>query len=196
MLHAVERIDEITADPDLRVQAAGWMGLAQLQVQAQVAVGEQFARQLRIHAQAAAGRAQLQLAAPAGRARTDGAQLVIHGNNKGETFLPNIEDVMREAAARILDVYNSEFAVQHKLLLLETLYDAGRSLGALPDEASLVEDRHEHGQDVLVRLLYLVEEHHEQLDGVRVHQMHALHDRPRVETPGHPPHPGHEGEHD
>jgi transcriptional regulator with GAF, ATPase, and Fis domain len=33
-----------------------------------------------------------------------------------------------------------EFAVQQKLLLLETLYDAGRSLGSLPDEDALVED--------------------------------------------------------
>ncbi|MEO8191516.1 MAG: sigma 54-interacting transcriptional regulator, partial [Acidobacteriota bacterium] len=33
-----------------------------------------------------------------------------------------------------------EFETSHKLLLLETLYDAGLSLGALPDENSLVED--------------------------------------------------------
>ena len=33
-----------------------------------------------------------------------------------------------------------DFQTQHKLLLLETLYDAGRSLGALPDEEALVED--------------------------------------------------------
>ncbi len=32
------------------------------------------------------------------------------------------------------------FETQHKLLLLETLYDAGLSLGALPDEEALVED--------------------------------------------------------
>ena len=34
----------------------------------------------------------------------------------------------------------TEFETQHKLLLLETLYDAGLSLGALPDEEALVED--------------------------------------------------------
>jgi transcriptional regulator with GAF, ATPase, and Fis domain len=33
-----------------------------------------------------------------------------------------------------------EFETQHKLLLLETLYDAGLALGALPDENALVED--------------------------------------------------------
>jgi transcriptional regulator with GAF, ATPase, and Fis domain len=33
-----------------------------------------------------------------------------------------------------------DFATQHKLLLLETLYDAGLSLGSLPDEEALVED--------------------------------------------------------
>jgi transcriptional regulator with GAF, ATPase, and Fis domain len=33
-----------------------------------------------------------------------------------------------------------EFAIQQKLLLLETLYDAGLSLGSLPDETALVED--------------------------------------------------------
>ncbi|HEV8117449.1 MAG TPA: sigma 54-interacting transcriptional regulator [Thermoanaerobaculia bacterium] len=33
-----------------------------------------------------------------------------------------------------------DFQTQHKLLLLETLYDAGRSLGSLPDEEALVED--------------------------------------------------------
>ena len=32
------------------------------------------------------------------------------------------------------------FETQHKLLLLETLYDAGLSLGAMPDEEALVED--------------------------------------------------------
>ena len=32
------------------------------------------------------------------------------------------------------------FETQHKLLLLETLYDAGLSLGALPDEQALVDD--------------------------------------------------------
>jgi transcriptional regulator with GAF, ATPase, and Fis domain len=32
------------------------------------------------------------------------------------------------------------FETQHKLLLLETLYDAGLSLGAMPDEQALVED--------------------------------------------------------
>jgi len=35
---------------------------------------------------------------------------------------------------------STEFETQHKLLLLETLYDAGLSLGALPDEEALVED--------------------------------------------------------
>ncbi len=34
----------------------------------------------------------------------------------------------------------AEFETQHKLLLLETLYDAGLSLGSLPDEQALVED--------------------------------------------------------
>jgi transcriptional regulator with GAF, ATPase, and Fis domain len=34
----------------------------------------------------------------------------------------------------------AEFETQHKLLLLETLYDAGLSLGTLPDEEALVED--------------------------------------------------------
>ena len=33
-----------------------------------------------------------------------------------------------------------DFETQHKLLLLETLYDAGLSLGALPSEDALVED--------------------------------------------------------
>jgi len=33
-----------------------------------------------------------------------------------------------------------DFKTQHKLLLLETLYDAGLSLGALPNEEALVED--------------------------------------------------------
>ncbi|MEP6994694.1 MAG: GAF domain-containing protein, partial [Acidobacteriota bacterium] len=32
------------------------------------------------------------------------------------------------------------FETQHKLLLLETLYDAGLSLGAMPDEQALAED--------------------------------------------------------
>ena len=32
------------------------------------------------------------------------------------------------------------FETQHRLLLLETLYDAGLSLGAMPDEDALVED--------------------------------------------------------
>ena len=32
------------------------------------------------------------------------------------------------------------FETQHRLLLLETLYDAGLSLGAMPDEEALVED--------------------------------------------------------
>jgi transcriptional regulator with GAF, ATPase, and Fis domain len=35
---------------------------------------------------------------------------------------------------------SSHFQTQHKLLLLETLYDAGLSLGAMPDEDALVED--------------------------------------------------------
>ena len=34
----------------------------------------------------------------------------------------------------------AEFETQHKLLLLETLYDAGLSLGSLPDEEALVEE--------------------------------------------------------
>src|SRR5512132_675043 len=33
-----------------------------------------------------------------------------------------------------------DFQTQHKLLLLETLYDAGLSVGSLPDEEALVED--------------------------------------------------------
>ena len=33
-----------------------------------------------------------------------------------------------------------DFETQHKLLLLETLYDAGLSLGSLPDEEALAED--------------------------------------------------------
>ncbi len=33
-----------------------------------------------------------------------------------------------------------DFETQHRLLLLETLYDAGFSLGAMPDEEALVED--------------------------------------------------------
>src|SRR6202022_2927508 len=33
-----------------------------------------------------------------------------------------------------------DFETQHKLLLLETLYDAGLSLGSLPNEEALVED--------------------------------------------------------
>src|ERR1700694_4856857 len=33
-----------------------------------------------------------------------------------------------------------DFETQHKLLLLETLYDAGLSLGSLPDEQALAED--------------------------------------------------------
>jgi transcriptional regulator with GAF, ATPase, and Fis domain len=35
---------------------------------------------------------------------------------------------------------SKDFETQHKLLLLETLYDAGLSLGSLPDEEALVED--------------------------------------------------------
>src|ERR1700674_3902448 len=35
---------------------------------------------------------------------------------------------------------SAEFETHHKLLLLETLYDAGLSLGSLPDEEALVED--------------------------------------------------------
>ncbi len=48
----------------------------------------------------------------------------------------------REAATQLPpgDTPTREFGVQHKLLLLETLYDAGLSLGALPDEHALVED--------------------------------------------------------
>src|SRR5262245_30446346 len=33
-----------------------------------------------------------------------------------------------------------DFETQHKLLLLETLYDAGLSLGSLPSEEALAED--------------------------------------------------------
>ena len=33
-----------------------------------------------------------------------------------------------------------DFETQHKLLLLETLYDAGLAVGSLPDEEALVED--------------------------------------------------------
>jgi transcriptional regulator with GAF, ATPase, and Fis domain len=39
-----------------------------------------------------------------------------------------------------LEEPSREFTVQQKLLLLETLYDAGRALGSLPDEDALVED--------------------------------------------------------
>jgi transcriptional regulator with GAF, ATPase, and Fis domain len=35
---------------------------------------------------------------------------------------------------------STNFQTQHRLLLLETLYDAGLSLGAMPDEDALVED--------------------------------------------------------
>jgi transcriptional regulator with GAF, ATPase, and Fis domain len=35
---------------------------------------------------------------------------------------------------------SKDFETQHKLLLLETLYDAGLSLGSLPDEQALAED--------------------------------------------------------
>src|SRR6185295_10998367 len=37
-------------------------------------------------------------------------------------------------------VMERDFQTQHKLLLLETLYDAGLSLGSLPDEEALAED--------------------------------------------------------
>jgi len=39
-----------------------------------------------------------------------------------------------------MDRATSPFETQHKLLLLETLYDAGLSLGSLPSEDALVED--------------------------------------------------------
>ncbi|HLN93843.1 MAG TPA: hypothetical protein VK389_08270, partial [Thermoanaerobaculia bacterium] len=39
-----------------------------------------------------------------------------------------------------MDRASPPFETQHKLLLLETLYDAGRSLGSLPSEDALVED--------------------------------------------------------
>ncbi len=39
-----------------------------------------------------------------------------------------------------MDRPGRDFETQHKLLLLETLYDAGLSLGTLPDEEALVED--------------------------------------------------------
>ncbi len=54
------------------------------------------------------------------------------------------ENAVRESAGRSAVLHSlerpAEFETQHKLLLLETLYDAGRSLGALPDESALVED--------------------------------------------------------
>src|SRR6266568_4571731 len=48
----------------------------------------------------------------------------------------------REGAriGEVMDRATSPFETQHKLLLLETLYDAGLSLGSLPDEEALVED--------------------------------------------------------
>ena len=47
----------------------------------------------------------------------------------------------REGAGRLQVMERSRhFETQHKLLLLETLYDAGLSLGAMPDEETLVED--------------------------------------------------------
>src|SRR5450432_601915 len=50
-------------------------------------------------------------------------------------------DASREGASRLQVMDRAtEFETQHKLLLLETLYDAGLSLGALPDEEALVED--------------------------------------------------------
>ena len=39
-----------------------------------------------------------------------------------------------------MDRAGRDFETQHKLLLLETLYDAGLSLGSLPSEEALVED--------------------------------------------------------
>ena len=52
------------------------------------------------------------------------------------------EDGRPDGRPRLLEVERPprEFETSHKLLLLETLYDAGLSLGALPDENSLVED--------------------------------------------------------
>ena len=49
------------------------------------------------------------------------------------------EEVLRPSSLPTLET-TREFETQHKLLILETLYDAGRSLGALPDESALVED--------------------------------------------------------
>ena len=50
-------------------------------------------------------------------------------------------DASREGASRDPVMERSaEFETHHKLLLLETLYDAGLSLGSLPDEEALVED--------------------------------------------------------
>src|SRR6266568_1108239 len=48
----------------------------------------------------------------------------------------------REGAriGEVMDRATSPFETQHKLLLLETLYDAGLSLQSLPDEEALVED--------------------------------------------------------
>src|SRR6266567_9076002 len=48
----------------------------------------------------------------------------------------------REGAriGEVMDRATSPFETQHKLLLLETLYDAGLSLGSLPSEDALVED--------------------------------------------------------
>src|SRR6266545_880998 len=45
--------------------------------------------------------------------------------------------IPRRRGATVMD---RDFQTQHKLLLLETLYDAGLSLGSLPDEEALVED--------------------------------------------------------
>jgi transcriptional regulator with GAF, ATPase, and Fis domain len=57
---------------------------------------------------------------------------------------PSGEGAIREGAESASALHAVErpleFETQHKLLLLETLFDAGRSLGALPDESSLVED--------------------------------------------------------
>ena len=50
-------------------------------------------------------------------------------------------DAPREGAGRLQVMERSRhFETQHRLLLLETLYDAGLSLGAMPDEEALVED--------------------------------------------------------
>jgi len=60
-----------------------------------------------------------------------------NGSVTGAAFVG--EEALQPASLQALESSRG-FATQHKLLLLETLYDAGRSLGALPDENALVED--------------------------------------------------------